>query len=242
MNRPSPPRTFPNIKAITFDADDTLWDFQSAMKSALTSTLAQIRSIAPNAATEQLTVEKMADIREQVASELGEGLVSNEEIRYEALVRTLEYRRRSEPRCCGTATPVLHGSAVCAHHALSRRRTGPELALKSRFQIGIISNGNSYPERCGLPDTFDFTFCAHDCGFHKPNRRIFELALSESGCLPHEVLHVGDSLESDVLGAQNCGLRTAWLNREGVRNDTDIVPELEVSDLSALLEWLMPTR
>ena len=66
MNRLSSPRTFPNIKAITFDADDTLWDFQSAMKSGLESTLAQIRSIAPNAATEQLTVQKMTDIREEV--------------------------------------------------------------------------------------------------------------------------------------------------------------------------------
>ena len=68
MSRPSPPHTFPDIKAITFDADDTLWDFQSAMKSALGLTLQQLRSIVPNAASAQLTVQKMTDIREQVAS------------------------------------------------------------------------------------------------------------------------------------------------------------------------------
>ena len=195
MNRPSPPHTFPDIKTITFDADDTLWDFQSAMKSALTSTLAQIRSIAPNAATEQLTVQKMADIREQVASELGEGVVSNEEIRYEALVRTLEHVGAPSQ---AVAEQLLRSYTEARFaHTTPYPDVAPALnTLKSRFQIGIISNGNSYPERCGLPDTFDFTFFAHDCGFHKPNRRIFELALSESGCLPHEVLHVGDSLES----------------------------------------------
>ena len=237
MNRPSPPDTFPDIETITFDADDTLWDFQSAMKSALTSTLAQIRSIAPNAATEQLTVQKMIDTREQVARELGEGVVTHEEIRYEALVRTLEHV--GSPSLA--IAEQLHRSYTEARfaHTTPYPDVPPALkALKRRYRIGIVSNGNSYLERCGLPDTFDFTIFAHDCGFHKPDRRIFELALSKADCLPHEALHVGDSLETDVLGAQNCGLRTVWLNREGARNDTDIVPELEVSDLSALLEWL----
>lgn len=237
MNRPSPPQTFPDIKTITFDADDTLWDFQSAMKSALTSTLAQIRSIAPNAATEQLTVEKMAEIREQVASELGEGVVSNEQIRYEALVQTLE--RVGAPSQTVAAQLLRSYTEARFAHTTPYPDVAPALkALKRRYRIGIISNGNSYPERCGLPDTFDFVIFAHDCGFHKPDRRIFQLALSEAGCLPHEALHVGDSLETDVLGARNCGLRTAWLNREGVRNDTGIVPDLEVPDLSALLEWV----
>ena len=241
MNRPSPPHTFPNIKTITFDADDTLWDFQSAMKSALTSTLAQIRTIAPSAATEQLTVQKMTDIREQVASEFGEGVVSNQEIRYEALVRTLEHV--GAPSQTAAEQLLRSYTETRFAHTTPYPDVAPALkALKRQYRIGIVSNGNSYPERCGLPDTFDFTIFAHDCGFHKPDLRIFELALSKAGCLPHEVLHVGDSLESDVLGAQNCGLRTVWLNRKGVRNDTDIVPELEVSDLSALLECLTPAR
>lgn len=237
MNSLTSTQTSPNIKTITFDADDTLWDFQFAMKSALESTLAQIRSLGPNAATERLTIEKMIDIREQVARELGEGVVSNEEIRYEALVRTLEH--------VGTPSQTVAEQLLRSYTEarFSHTRPYPDVppalkALKRRYRIGIISNGNSYPERCGLPDTFDFVIFAHDCGFHKPDRRIFELALSKSGSQPHEVLHVGDSLENDVLGAQNCGMRTVWLNRERVRNDTDVVPELEVPDLTALLEWV----
>lgn len=237
MNRPPPPYIFPDIKTITFDADGTLWDFLSAMKGALTSTLVQIRSIAPNVAAEHLTIQKMIDIREQVASELGEGVVTHEEIRYEALVRTLEHVGSPSQ----AIAEQLHRSYMEARFAHTRPYPDVEPALKAlkrRYQIGIISNGNSYPERCGLPDTFDFTIFAHECGFPKPDRRIFELALSKAGCLPHEVLHVGDSIENDVLGARNCGLRTVWLNREGVPNHTDIAPDLEVPDLSALLEWV----
>ena len=237
MNRFTPAHTFPGIKAITFDADDTLWDFQLAMKAALESTLQQLRSIVRNAASVQLTVQKMIEIREKVARELVEGVVTHEVIRYEALVQTLEYVGAPSQ----TIAEQLHRSYIEARFAHTRPYPDVEpvlKALKRRYQIGIISNGNSYPERCGLPNTFDFTIFAHECGFPKPDRRIFELALSRSGCQPHEVLHVGDSLENDVLGAQNCGLRNVWLNREGVRNVTNIAPDLEVPDLSALLEWV----
>ena len=236
-NSPTSPPTSPHIKAITFDADDTLWDFQSAMKVALESTLQQLRLIVPNAASDQLTIQKMIDIREHVARELGEGVVGNEEIRYEALVRTLEHVGAPSE---ASAEKLLRFYNE-ARFANTRPYPDVEPALKvlkSRYRIGIVSNGNSYPERCGLPDTFHFTIFAHDCGFHKPDRRIFEIALSKTDCRPHEVLHVGDSLENDVLGAQNCGLHTVWLNRESVRNETDIVPKLEVPDLSALLECL----
>ena len=99
--------------------------------------------------------------------------------------------------------------------------------LKTRYRIGLISNGNSYPERSGLPDTFDFTVFAHECGFPKPDRRIFEFALFKSGCQPEEVLHVGDSLENDVFGANNSGLRSVWLNRKHSRNETGITPDFE---------------
>ena len=81
-NSPTSPHTFPSIKTITFDADDTLWDFQSAMKAALGSTLQQLRLIVPNAASDQLTVQNMIDIREHVARELGEGVVTHEDIRW----------------------------------------------------------------------------------------------------------------------------------------------------------------
>lgn len=38
------------------------------------------------------------------------------------------------------------------------------------------------------------------------------------GCLPHEAVHVGDSLLADVNGALRAGLAAAiWINRNGER-------------------------
>ena len=77
------------IKAIFFDGDDTLWDFRAAMLQALEVTLVELRRMVGNAAAEALTVGRMAEIREAVADDLGEGTSSVEVIRHEALARTL---------------------------------------------------------------------------------------------------------------------------------------------------------
>ena len=52
------------------------------------------------------------------------------------------------------------------------------------------------------------------------------------------MLHVGDSLESDVAGAKNVGVPSVWLNRESVPNDTDIQPDYEVVSLTEIREIL----
>ena len=90
----------------------------------------------------------------------------------------------------------------------------------------------------GLGGFFDFVLLAQECGFVKPGRRIFDLALAECGCGPEQVVHVGDSLPSDILGANGMGIRSMWLNRDGATNDTGITPHHEISDLRELLEIL----
>jgi len=50
---------------------------------------------------------------------------------------------------------------------------------------------------------------------YKPKTEIFALALRTAGLGPEEVIHIGDSLSSDVEGAQQVGILPIWLNRNG---------------------------
>lgn len=56
---------------------------------------------------------------------------------------------------------------------------------------------------------------------YKPHKEIFEKVLEISGCHPDEAIHVGDSLRSDVAGAQNAGIRAVLLDRSRTEHQTD---------------------
>ena len=237
MSANAPRPVINQIKAIFFDGDDTLWDFRSAMWSALEVTLAELRRMVGNEAAEALSVQRMAEIRDAVADEMGEGTTSVETIRREALARTLAEVSHPSEEGAGRLFEIYNEARFDA----IRPYPGiPDVLnnLKSRYQLGLVSNGNTYPERVGLGGIFNFVILAQECGFAKPDRRIFDVALAECDCGPEQVVHVGDSLQSDVLGANGRGIRSVWLNPCGATNDTGIAPDYEISDLGELLEIL----
>ncbi len=76
-------------------------------------------------------------------------------------------------------------------------------------------------------------------GCYKPHAGIFRKAMELTGWSPERVLHVGDSLHSDVGGARRVGIRTAWVNR--AERITDIgtdTPDHTWTDLKPLIALL----
>lgn len=56
-------------------------------------------------------------------------------------------------------------------------------------------------------------FTSEDARSYKPRKELFEYALKSTGLSPDEVVHIGDSLSSDVKGASSVGIRAIWVNR-----------------------------
>lgn len=75
-------------------------------------------------------------------------------------------------------------------------------------------------------------FTSEDARSYKPRRELFEMALEKTGLNPDEVVHVGDSLSSDVAGANAVGIDAIWVNRA----DKDIPKGVKA--VSNLLEVL----
>jgi FMN hydrolase / 5-amino-6-(5-phospho-D-ribitylamino)uracil phosphatase len=219
------------IKAISFDGDMTLWDFHKAMRSALGQVLARLRERVPGQASADLTVDRMVEIRDLVAEELAGARF--EEIRYEAFARTLSALGCDDPEFAAELTDLYR------RHRFGDMELYPDVipvldVLQSRYTIGLLSNGNSSPDQCGLPGRFSFVVFAQDVGVEKPDPGIFRIACARAGCAPQALLHVGDSLESDVRGANEVGAVSVWLNRDGIPHPTGIVPDFEVQSLTAL--------
>ncbi len=56
-------------------------------------------------------------------------------------------------------------------------------------------------------------FTSEDARSYKPRKELFEYALCRTGLSANEVVHIGDSLSSDVKGASSIGINTIWINR-----------------------------
>lgn len=225
------------ISVISFDGDMTLWDFLQVMRHSLKHTLLELQKQRPTPRTLKLTIDEMIAIRNQFAEEVKGEMWNLEEIRLRAFERTLEYVN------CPDKELAAHLNAIYRKHRFEDIELYPDViptfdVLARHFKLGLLSNGNTYPERCGLEGYFAFVVFSQDVQIEKPDRRIFEITAERAGCELAQMLHVGDSLENDVAGARNAGVYSVWLNREGEPNDTSIQPDYEVATLTEIPEIL----
>lgn len=58
-------------------------------------------------------------------------------------------------------------------------------------------------------------FTSEDAKSYKPRKELFEFALNSTGVSAEQVVHIGDSLSSDVKGASSVGINAIWVNRSG---------------------------
>ena len=56
-------------------------------------------------------------------------------------------------------------------------------------------------------------FTSEDAKSYKPRKELFEFALKSTGLSADEVVHIGDSLSSDVAGASAALISAIWVNR-----------------------------
>lgn len=61
----------------------------------------------------------------------------------------------------------------------------------------------------------DGVFTSEDVKSYKPRKELFEFALNSTGLSAEQVVHIGDSLSSDVKGASSASINTIWINRSG---------------------------
>jgi len=106
-------------------------------------------------------------------------------------------------------------------------------ALHRSATIGIVTNNHTLEQvgklrHLGLDRWVDFLVTSEDAGHAKPDSRIFELALYRAGCEPEEAVMVGDTWQTDIVGAAIAGVPAVWLRRRPGRRPPGLrgVPEI----------------
>lgn len=113
--------------------------------------------------------------------------------------------------------------------------------LRARgYRLAVVSNWDSrlieICNRLELTRLMEFVVASAAVGMEKPDRRIFDIALSMAGVSADQAVHVGDDYSADVVGARRAGIEAIFLDREGRHPNVDHVRSIR--SLSELLEIL----
>lgn len=107
--------------------------------------------------------------------------------------------------------------------------------LSNNYNLHIITNGfekvqHSKLQNSGIQKYFSTVTTSEDAGAKKPHPLIFERALIKAEAVPQKSVMIGDSLEADIIGAQNAGMNTLFFNyrKENI--------EYPIKSISKLLE------
>jgi putative hydrolase of the HAD superfamily len=125
----------------------------------------------------------------------------------------------------------LDPKAVSALETLSARGIRMGVITNSVWPESLIS---LYLEKLNAKRFFEVIVSSANVGFRKPSPTIFEMALKRLGVAPSECAYVGDRRKEDVVGAQQAGMRSVLLKKDGVADDPGPEPDLLIHSLEAL--------
>jgi len=197
------------VTALTLDLDDTLWPVRPTLVAAEKVLAEWLHQHAPATALHTPPAAMLA-LRAEVAAEHPQWAHDLTAIRLETIRRALR-RHGDDPALAELAFKVFFE----ARHAVTLYDDVlPGLErLAARYRLVAVSNGNAELHRIGLERFFCGSVSARLHGQAKPHPSIFQAACAAASAGPHQVLHLGDDLDTDVAGALAAGLHAGWVCR-----------------------------
>lgn len=106
---------------------------------------------------------------------------------------------------------------------------------EKNYRIGLICNTGRTPgrvlrevlKRRNIIQFFRVLTFSDELKIRKPNPEIFLHTLKSLNASPSTSLHIGDELESDILGAKRCGMQAGWISPGRNKLQPDFQPEIK---------------
>jgi len=221
------------IRTITLDLDDTLWDLHPVIRRAEVTLYAWLGEHYPRI-TEQFAPADLRQVRARVFKEHADRAHDLTFLRHTVLMEVAT--------AAGYREFLVDEAFTVFDEVRNDVEIFPEavpalVALKERFTLIALTNGNADLQKIGISDLFDGHVNAAMAGAAKPERPIFDAAVKAGGAGAEQTLHVGDHPLYDVHGAREAGLRTVWVNRGGDEwPDEYARPDAEVQHVGELTE------
>lgn len=229
-----------NFTTILWDVDNTLLDFNYSCKGALRQGF--------QAMGQNLTEEMIAryfEINDKYWKMFERGEITKDEVLYKRFEEFFgEYGLLDLPGVSVNAFRIEFQKSLGNIYSYLDDSLSICKALQTKFKQYIVTNGVSSTQRSklglsGFTEVMTGLFISEEIGAPKPTKEFFDY------CLEHieekdkgRILLVGDSLTSDIKGANMAGIKACWYNPKEQALPEGYQIDYEIVDLHQIFEVL----
>ena len=200
------------IRAVIFDIDGTLYDWEASIDRALRDVLPEVPTAYRNGLTNRMR-QALADY----ALVVRDGLVVDRKY-WLLMVDPVPPWRAALPDADSELAQRVAQRYQSLLDAVPFADASPALeALRVEYALGVLSNSPRSEEtltRLKFRHYFDAVVAASE-PWRKPHPEAFRRACRALGVAPSEAVYIGDSIANDVEGALGAGLIPVWVDRYG---------------------------
>lgn len=195
-------------KAIFIDIDDTLLDYIPCCREAFVAAMPEHPEY----------FELFFEISGRLFSEAKRGLHTVAEVMElypQEFIATIGY----PPSAVDPFKHAFRAAWGTTHTLVPGAEKMLQILKDKGYRLFAASNSFGHLQRsrlkhAGILHYFEDTYISMDIGYDKPDIRFYQEALRRAGLQPHEVLMIGDSMTTDVLGAQKAGIDALYFDRK----------------------------
>jgi len=212
-----------------FDLDNTLWDFTTNSRLAMKETMEQ-NGLLSKLGSFDTFFHHYEQINHSLWNDYHSKKITKQKLIVDRFSRSLQSYGIDNYNWIELNQQYLENMAVQTKLFPGTIETLTNLKSKG-YQMHIITNGfrevqHSKITNCGLSKFFTKIFISEDIQTTKPHRQIFEHALKSTNALKKRSIMIGDSWETDIIGALEFGMdQIMFLNKESnkILNDVFLI-------------------
>ncbi len=212
-------------KHLFFDLDHTLWDFEANARATLLTLYEQLQLKERGVYDFELFYKNYLAHNDKLWERYRKGFIKQDELRLKRMwLALLDFKIADDALTKAMSNnflDLLPTRTILFPHT----REILEYLTGKGYSLHMITNGfekvqHSKLKNSGLDIFFKEVITSEGSNSIKPNKEIFDYALTKTGALLQESIMLGDTIEVDILGAINAGMDQVYVNHTGVEVKT----------------------
>jgi putative hydrolase of the HAD superfamily len=224
-----------------FDLDHTLWDFDANAKDSLLELYDHFNLESKAIGPFDFFYKTYLNHNALLWSRFEKGYISAEELKWRRMWRTLLDFKIADEELSKEMSAYFLDILPKKKKVFDYTFEILDYLIEKKYSIHLITNGFektqwSKLDNSSLSKYFTHVITSEASNSVKPKKEIFEFAVNKCGGKIEESIMLGDNLNADIIGAQNAGMDTVFVNHinaECSAKPTHIITHLK--DLESIL-------